>query len=490
MIAEKKVFVNENLSHIHMKIAQKIARNMLLQIGGKIISVMLAIFAIALLTRSFLPEQFGWYVTAMTFLQFFAIVADGGLVLITSQMLAQHKHDQTNILNNLFSFRFVTALFMMSLAPLLVLAFPYGAPIKQAVFLCSFMFFFIALQQIFTGLFQKHLAMQWSVIAEIIGRITLLFGIGITTYFHLGFLPTMFAITIANIIQFVMLYCAGLRYTRVTFAYNPSIWKEIVNKSYPLTFSIFFNMIYLRADILILSLIRSQHEVGLYGAAYKILDVLTQIPIMFMGLMIPLITSAFINNNIAKLTTLIQKSAYCFLIVGMPLIAGGIILATPLMKLVAGDAFASSGIFAQILFLALIGAFIGALYGHIIVALNEQKKTIRIYMYVAIFGLLLYIIVIPYFGALGAAWITVVCELLAGILLARFVHTKTNISFPITIILLKTSLATIIMCAVIIALSFLHVLILVCVGIIVYITTMYILKIISPDEIRLLFQST
>ncbi|MAG11478.1 MAG: hypothetical protein CMI52_01580, partial [Parcubacteria group bacterium] len=273
-----------------MSLAKKVAHNTFIQILGKIISVIVAVAAIAILTRYLGTEQFGWYTTSIAFLQFFGILADFGLVLVTSQMLAANPNRQNSIIQNLFTFRLLTAFLIIGVAPIIVLFSPYPIAVKHAVLLMSAMFFSIAMQQIFTGLFQKQLAMKAVVWAEIISRILLIAGVGFVAYINAGFLWAMLAITIANIIQLLILATAGMKVIQLKLAYDKTIWKEIIHKSYPIAFAIFFNMIYLRADILILSLQRTQAEVGLYGAAYKILDVVTQAPIMFMGLMLPILT--------------------------------------------------------------------------------------------------------------------------------------------------------------------------------------------------------
>lgn len=242
-------------------------------------------------------------------------------------------------------------------------------------------------------------------------------------------------------------------------------------------------MIYLRSDILILSLQRSQAEVGIYGAAYKILDVLTQAPIMFMGLMLPILTQLWVHKKKDQFKRMLEKSFHIFMIIGMPIIAGGLALAHPIMRLIAGESFAASGTVAQILFLALIGGFLGALFGHVIVAINKQKHVIWIYTLVAAFALTGYLITIPTLGMVGAAWVTVAAELLAGILLTRYVICCTNIHFKWKTIFTKTLLASAIMVVPILLLPHLHVLVLTGIGMVTYVAAAHILRIIDPREL-------
>ena len=472
-----------------MSLGRKIVDNTLIQIFGKIVSVIVAIGAIALLTRYLGAEQFGWYTTSLTFLQFFGILADFGLVLVTSQMLAAHPRNQQNIIHNLFSFRLLTAFVIIGIAPIIVLLFPYPIAVKQAVGLMTVMFFSISLQQIFTGLFQEQLAMKWSVLAEVTSRILLIAGVALTMYLHLGFLAAILAIVFANVVQLFILALAGMKFISIKLSYDKKIWHEIIQKSYPIALAIFFNMIYLRSDILILSLQRSQAEVGLYGAAYKILDVLTQAPIMFMGLMLPILTQLWVHKKTNQFKQMLQKSFRVFMIIGIPIIAGGLALAHPIMKLIAGNEFAASGTVAQILFLALIGGFLGALFGHVIVAINKQKHVIWIYTLVAAVALTGYLITIPTLGMVGAAWVTVLSELLAGILLTRYVICCTNIRITWKTTFIKTVTASVIMIIPILLLPHLHVLVLTAIGMVTYAAAALILKIISTREIRSLIKN-
>lgn len=79
------------------------------------------------------------------------------------------------------------------------------------------------------------------------------------------------------------------RYVRISFIFDASVWKDIIQRSWPLIITIVLNLVYLKADILILSLFKSQADVGLYGAAYRVIDVLVTIPFMIGGTILPIL---------------------------------------------------------------------------------------------------------------------------------------------------------------------------------------------------------
>lgn len=427
-----------------MNLSARVAYNTLIQIIGKVISTILGLIAIAIMARYLRETGFGQYTTIITFLSFFGIMADFGLTLITSQMISQPRTDQPTLLNNLFSLRLVSAIIFLGLAPLIVFFFPYEPIIKIGVTITSLSFFFIALNQILVGFFQKNLTMTVVSAAEVISRIILLGGIVFTAWLDLGLLTIMAATVASSAISFIMHYWFARRFIKITWQINFTVWREIIKKSWPLGLTIVLNLIYLRADILILSLLKSQNEVGLYGAAYKIIDVLTSLPFMFAGLILPILSLAYASSNIKQFNKVLQKSLDIMFTLAIPLIIGAELVAKPLIILVAGKDFAPAGGILQILILAVGFIFIGCLLAHAVIALDKQKKAIGAYIFTAITALAGYLIFIPSYSYYGAAWVTVYSELAIAVfslyIVIKYSQFKLNFN-----VLFKSIMASLIM---------------------------------------------
>ena len=129
------------------------------------------------MTRYLNTAGFGEYTTITTFISYFATIADLGLTLVTVQLISQPEADEKSILGNLFGLRLLTAIGFLALGPMLVWLFPYSEVIKFGVLISSLAFIFIALNQIFIGLFQKHLRMDKAAIAEVAGRAVLFLAV-------------------------------------------------------------------------------------------------------------------------------------------------------------------------------------------------------------------------------------------------------------------------------------------------------------------------
>jgi len=427
-----------------MTLSAQVAYNTIIQIIGKIIATILGLAAIAVMARYLREVGFGQYTTIITFLSFFGIIADFGLTLVTSQMISRPGNNQAVLLNNLFSLRLISAVVFLGLAPLVVLFFPYEPIIKLGVAVTVLSFFFTALNQILVGFFQKNLTMAVVATAEVVSRAILLGGIIITAYLHLGLLSIMVATVASSLVSFIMHYWFSRRFIKIGWQIDLAVWREIIKKSWPLGLTIFFNLIYLRADIFILSLLKGQADVGIYGATYKVIDVLTTLPFMFAGLILPILTLEWASQNFLKFNRVLQKSFDAMIIIAIPLIIGAQLTAGPVMLLIAGENFSQSGQILKILILAIGFIFIGCLLAHAVIALDKQKNIIGAYIFTALTSLAGYLIFIPRFSYYGAAWVTVYSEF-AIALFSLYIVVKYSQFRPSLIIILKSLAASLIM---------------------------------------------
>ncbi len=404
-----------------MRLYTKVAYNTIIQIVGKFISTVLGVVAIAIMARYLGQAGFGEYTTIITFLSFFGIIADLGLTLVTVQMISRPGVDENKVLNNLFSLRLVTAIVFLGLAPLIIVFFPYSILVKTGVLITSLSFLCIALNQILVGLFQKKLRMDKVAIAEVIGRVILIIGVILSVKLNYGLLGIMTATVIASLINFILHFVFSRAFVRIKLRFDFGLWKNIISKSWPLAITIVFNLIYLRADTLILSLIKSQSEVGIYGAAYKVIDVLITLPFMFAGIILPILTLSWMKKNVIQFKKILQKSFDFMVILALPMIVGTQFVANEVMTMVAGKEFNISGSVLKILIIATGAIFLGCMFSHAIIALGKQKKIIGAYIFTSLTALAGYLFFIPKFSYIGAAWVTIYSEVIIALAAVYYV---------------------------------------------------------------------
>jgi len=466
-----------------MSTTRKIAHNTGVQLIGKIISTLLGLFAVGIMTRYLSQEEFGWYTTAIGFLQFSSILIDFGLIPVTAQMLSEAKGQEERLFKNILTFRFWSALFFFLLIPGVAFFFPYPHEVKIAIALLSLSFFGISMNQVLTGFFQTTLKMHLHAIGEVLGRIILVTGVFFFSRHSGAFYPMMAMVSVSNIGFTLFMILKAKNYTKIGFAYDWNIWKRIFTKMWPIAISILFNVMYLKGDILILAAYKTQTEVALYGAPYKVLDIITQTAMMLMGVMLPLLSYAWSQNMKEEFKYRFSQSFDGMMLFALPMTAGLILLAQKIMLLIAGDKYIDSTYLLQILSLAVFGVYLGAIFGHASVAINRQKQTIWIYVTNAILTVTGYFIFIPKYGAIGAAWMSVFSELYAGVLLAVVILYYTKVKISITPFL-KILFSTLIMSGVLFLLPDWNIFFLIPVGMMVYGSSILVTKAVSVKTLK------
>ncbi|MFA6421949.1 MAG: flippase [Candidatus Buchananbacteria bacterium] len=457
-----------------MSLALKVAKNTFYQIIGKVVGTVFGLITVGLMTRYLGQTGFGYYTSIITFLQFFGVIIDFGLQMTTSQMLARPGADENKIFNNILTLRFFSALIFMGASVVLVWFLPYPEIIKAGVTITGLSFFFIALQSVFVSIFQKNLDMAVVAWGDVWGRAVLLLGVWFFVSTSRGLLLIMTAVVLGSFANFIYLYIKSSKYFKLRFSFDKKIWKDIWTMSWPLAITISLSLIYFRADTLVLSFVRPQAEVGIYGAAYKVIEILTQFPYLFLGLLLPIFAKFVITNN-DVFKKILQKTFDFLAIITIPMVLASVVLGNKIMLLIAGKEFLISGDILKILILAVGVIYFGSFFGYAIVASGLQKKMIKFYIFDAVFSLIMYLIFIPLYSFWAAAILTVISELLITIPAYFILKKHLDISFKMNVFL-KSLLAALLMAAVLWLLLPLNIFALIIIGLIVYFVFLFMMR--------------
>ena len=450
----------------------KINQNIVIQIVGRLISLAIGILIIAFIARYLGPTYFGYFTTITAFLQIFAILMDFGLSLMTLQFLGQPDADQEKIINNFFTLRFFSGLIFIGLSSLIILFFPYPWLVKLGTVIFSLSFFFNLLLQIFTSYFQKLFQTIKSAIGEISGRLMVLIAIILVVKLDLGFFAVLFALILGALVNFLVILLFAQRLIKIKFSFDWPFWLKIFHLTWPVALSIAFHLVYFKADTLILSFYHPARTVGIYGAPYRILEILIMFPPMFLGLIQPLLAKSWADRNLPDLKNLVQKSFNFLSLITLPMVVGTLILADRLILLIAGPEFLESGLVLKIIILATGAIFLSSLFSNAAIAVNRQKIMLYFRAAIAVLALVGYFIFIPAYSYLAAAWITVIVELLVLLVMYLIVVKTTDLTINLKAFL-KSLAASLIMGASLILLFNFNLLLLMTIAALIYFACLY-----------------
>jgi len=468
-----------------MAIAGKIAYNFIVSSLGRAIGLFFSLATIAFAARALSVSGYGQYSTISAFLFLFLGIADLGLYSLMLREISKPGADEKYITGTFFTLRLISSIAFLGAASLLVLFFPYQWEIKAGVGFCSLGFIFLSLSQILMPIFQKYLRTDRAALSEVLGRFIQLLMAIMFFKMGLGLFWFLFAMISSSALTFFLNLFFARKYVLFSLNFDQKYFREILRLTYPIALSIIFTMVYFRGNTILLSVLKSQKDVGIFNLGYKVLDNLAFFPAVLVGLMMPIL-SYYAVKDIKTFCGMFQKSFNILATGAIPLFFGGI-FASPLIVMILGGRDFRPAVFPlQILILSTVFIFFGNLTGNSLIALHRQKDLIWIYFFGAIFGIATNLLLIPGYSYIGTALSSLFTEFFVTALMFAAIF-KTVRWFPSLKLLPKIFFASFLMCLpLIFTLKFgspLVLLILYGLSIFIYFTTLYFLKGISKDEI-------
>ncbi len=322
-----------------MSTTRVLAHNTLIQFIGKAVGTALALFASTLLFRYLGPADYGKFHIILTIVQLSGIIGDLGLYLIVLNDISNPKRGANHVVSQHFMFRlYLNAMYLLIMAAISLIA-PYESAIRLGIFLMSFSNMFIWLSQIFQTVFQKHLVSSRAALSEIIGRGVLLFATIVMMQMRVSLVPLTLTVVAGNFAQFFLSWIFARKYVSFKWRIDGGYIIEMLSRTWPVALCIWFHLLYFKADSIILSWYVSDYEVGIYGMPYRITETLVTWPLVFMGLLLPILNNAYGKGNNTEFRLHLQKGFDALAIMGAPLLFGTFPLARAVVLLLGGSEF-------------------------------------------------------------------------------------------------------------------------------------------------------
>ncbi|MBI2439402.1 MAG: flippase [Candidatus Moranbacteria bacterium] len=393
-----------------MAVARKIAYNVVLNSFLKVFStVVLSLFSIRLITGYLGPDGFGDYSTILAFFAFFSALADLGISAITAREISREGADEKKILSSVFSLRLAASFFVVCLSPALIFFFQYPDDVKIGISFAALAILFSTTSLFLNGIFQKRLAMDKVALVEFFGKLLQVGLVLIIVKADLGFLPIAATLVAALSFNAVFIFFLSRRFIRFAPHFDKEYWRHFLGLSWPIGVTAIISFAYFKMDTILLSLLRSSAEVGIYNVAYKIMENLIFFPAMLAGLILPLL-SKYIFTQKERFRDIANTTFRVFFIIVTPLVVGTVFLAKDIVSIVGGGGFEASAPVLQVLVFSLACIFFGHFFTMILVAGNAQKKLMQTLFLAATVNIILNSVFIREFSYMGAATVSVITE--------------------------------------------------------------------------------
>ncbi len=433
-----------------MNSAHRLATNTVIQIIGRGLTLIISVITLGFIANHLTVdgsrlEGYGQYSIVLTYISIIGATADLGLFnLVVREITGLPPVEAGRIVGSAIAFRVV--LFLITLALLFVVLpfLPYEFVVKQGIVIGAVVAFLMLFSQAIAALFQATYQAEKIVIAEVTGRLLMM---ALTIYFLLqgyGLLPVIGANLIGNVFLLGLSYALSRRTAPIQINFDYRFWRRSLPQFWSIAAVTVLGLIHFRIDSLILSFYQPATEVGLYGVAYRILDIVLVIPAIIAANLLPVMTTLAGQENSGKLVGLITRMSGVLLAISVAIGAALFVLAPWVVHFITQADFVAAALPLRLLILAFISLFLTTLYSQTIIALREQRRLINGYLLVIALDIIVNLILIPKYSYRGAAITTVSSEIVLMVysfwLLARLLPLRLR-SLPWAKMLLFTAVA-------------------------------------------------
>ena len=242
-------------------------------------------------------------------------------------------------------------------------------------------------------------------------------------------LQGIFAAWIAtNILRLALaLWLIRSRFSPFRARVDLGAWKRMLSESYPLALALLFNVIYYRADAVMLSFYRSEAEVGVYNAAYSFLNVTAVLSVAFLRSVFPRFAQQV--HEPGRLRRTFYRSLGFMGLAGLVVALLLTVFADAVIRLVFTERFAGSANALVILAWASFFLFLGSTCAVLLNATGRQKAGMYTTALMAAVNVGLNLWLIPKSGYIGASVATLLSYAVGFIVLLMIVFRKSERSF-------------------------------------------------------------
>ncbi len=413
----------------------------LITAGGLLLKAVNFLFGV-FVVRKLGDARFGQYATVLAFVGLFQILAELGVSQYVMREIARDRSQASRLFWNLVSVRVLLALAGIGVITWAARAAGYAPQLVTGVFLYTCTFLLAAFSAPLEAILMAHERFDYVTAMRLTAQITFVVLGGAFLWGGLGYLWLVVASLLSMLPQIGIGTWAARRHGLLSFRpqVRVRLWPEMIRSGLP--FGIISLMLQIAAsiDTVMLSRLRTDAEVGWYNVAYGLIFSLMFLVRGFKTAIVPSLTRAFAEEP-GEVERWYYRSVRYIMLISLPIAAGGMVTAFPLIRLLYGRQFDPAALALQILIWDLPFLMFASLCGNMTTVIGEERAAARIYTVNTVANVVLNAVAIPLYGLIGAAFVTVITDLISALQFHFLLRRKLHLP-PMGAFLTKTSLAS------------------------------------------------
>ena len=401
-----------------MRLGGKVALNAAALGGARLGAAVLGLVGVGITTSYLGVKGYGALVVALAFVTVIGTLNDLGIGTIVAREIAKRPDETRRLVNAGFSL--VLALSLVGAAAgvgLMFLVYPGGGrdlerqaivlllllPLPLAAAGAASSTYFISQQRAYMGALA-------SVAGSVLSLALLVGAVALDT----GFTGVAVAYA-AQAAGFGVVMVVAARRLKMRPGLDLRLSLQLLRWAVPLGAALLVASLYARIDLVLLSLLGSATDAGLYGLAYRFVDALLLLPTYVMITLLPEFSRLHARRE--RVGEIVQKAFDVMLVGIVPVVVVFVAFSTEIAELLGGGEFTDAGPVLAVLMLAVGLGFMAAVFLEPIIAVGHQKWVMWSSLGVLAVNVAANVALIPAYGAMGCAVAFLATEALTLLLL-------------------------------------------------------------------------
>jgi O-antigen/teichoic acid export membrane protein len=358
--------------------ARVVFRNTAVLAGARIIERTSGLLLALIITHHVGPAGLGIYSTAVAYFSLIQWAGESGSTNLLIRELAKDRSRTSSYVVHTSVMALTLSSLVMAIAFIVIPHIGYGHDLRMSLMLIVLAVAPGTLNTIQEAVFVAHGRVEFETITTLVSSIILIGasyaliegGHGVVSLV-LVFVCLEYAVTIVYF-GLINKYIA-----RLSFEFRRSVAVELFREMKTFAGSSLVAAIAARPEIIILSLLGTEAQVGYYTGALKIVELFQFIPQVYMTNVFPLLARSFHTKD-GRLQQIQDKATRHLLAIALPISIGLFLTADRIVEALYGDAFDSAIIMLRILAFNVVLYCLHAVLWRVLAARSEQGRVLRI----------------------------------------------------------------------------------------------------------------
>jgi O-antigen/teichoic acid export membrane protein len=244
-----------------------------------------------------------------------------------------------------------------------------------------------------------------------------------------GLVPLAVAMTATGALTAILQAIAAVKISRPNLRPSRRATMKLARVGLPVGLSGLLTLAYARIDQLLVFAIAGSTAAGLYGAEYRIVEQAHLVPVSVMTTLMPILAAAWKANR-ERALRLSWLAAEYLTIASLGGLAVSLVVARPVTVLLYGADFADAAPALPVLAGAFVFICFGYLTGNLVLIAGLQRRLVAIGLIGLVVNVAGNVLLIPVWGFMGAAWMTLATEAAVVIVTAAMLHRRLGLVLP------------------------------------------------------------